>query len=245
MKAILIAGAVAVGLVGCAAPPPLYTDSGKPEVTIPNTTRRQVVDAIVDLAHQGKGRVKSVSDYSVVIGRKMDGSASGDFIAGVLFGSNYDRTPEARATFNVLEYSGGTKVYASSDLVTNPGSGFERTQDTTAGQGQALMTLLNRLKARFANAEPVVQVPGSLPSQAQALASQQATQVRQQGAPPKPSPGPFSSMAEELALREMCTPVGYALRTGTSQAGDTYRVNCMGGMTKEYACAGQSCSSAR
>ncbi|MCY1273487.1 hypothetical protein D9M68_101360 [compost metagenome] len=62
---------------------------------------------------------------------------------------------------------------------------------------------------------------------------------------PKPAPGPFTSIAEALAVKDMCTPVGYAVLTGTGQEGDTYRVNCMGGMTKEYACAGQSCSPAR
>ncbi|AQV94783.1 hypothetical protein BJN34_12920 [Cupriavidus necator] len=241
MKAILIAVAVSVGLVGCAAPPPLYTDSGKPEVSIPNTNRRQVIDAIVDMAHHGDARVKSATDYSVVLGRKMDGSSAGDFVAAVLFGSNYDRTPEARTTFNVLELSGGTKVYASADLVTNPGSAYERTQNMTAGKGPELMNFLTRLKARFASFEQPAAAPVSTP---QALGSSQMIQVHQPAAA-KPSPGPFSTMAEELALRDMCTPVGYALRTGTSQAGDTYRVNCMGGMTKEYACAGQSCSPAR
>ncbi|EYS89485.1 hypothetical protein CF68_33205 [Cupriavidus sp. SK-4] len=241
MKAILIAGAVAIGLVGCAAPPPLYTDSGKPEVSIPNTNRRQVIDAIVDMAHQSEARVKSATDYSVVLGRKMDGNSAGDFVAAVLFGSNYDRTPEARTTFNVLELSGGTKVYASADLVTNPGSAFERTQNLTAGKGPELMNFLARLKARFASSEQ----PAAPGPAAQALGSPQINQVRQPVVAAKPSPGPFSSMAEELALRDMCTPVGYALRTATSQAGDTYRVNCMGGMVKEYACAGQSCLPAR
>lgn len=239
MKTFVIASVIAIGLAGCAAPPPLHTESGKPEVTIPNTSRRQVIDAIVDMAHQGNARVKSVSDYSVVLGRKMDGSASGDFLAGALFGSNYDRTPEARATFNVLEISNGTKVFASADIVTNPGSGFERTQNATAGQGAQLMNMLNRLKARFADASAS---PPASPS-AQALGSQtQRAPVRQAAVMTKPSPGPFSATAEAEALKDMCTPVGYAVLTGTNAAGDTYRVNCMGGMVKEYACAGQSCS---
>lgn len=83
------------------------------------------------------------------------------------------------------------------------------------------------------------------PPMPQAISSPQVTQLRQLTVATKPSPGPSSNAVEQLALRDMCTPVGYAVLTGTGQAGDTYRVNCMGGMVKEYACAGQSCSPAR
>jgi len=62
---------------------------------------------------------------------------------------------------------------------------------------------------------------------------------------PAPQPGRYSATVEALAQRDLCMPVGHALVTGTSQAGDTYQVNCMGGMTREYACAGQSCGVAR
>jgi len=58
-----------------------------------------------------------------------------------------------------------------------------------------------------------------------------------------PRPGQYSSTVEALASRDMCMPVGRAVMTGTGQAGDTYRVNCMGGMTREYACAGTACHS--
>lgn len=61
---------------------------------------------------------------------------------------------------------------------------------------------------------------------------------------PKAGPGPFSQIAEAQARREFCMPVGNAVLTGSGSGGDTYQVSCMGGMTREYACAGQSCSPA-
>ncbi|CAG2161348.1 hypothetical protein [Cupriavidus numazuensis] len=93
-----------------------------------------------------------------------------------------------------------------------------------------------------ASSQPLVTSPPAAP---QPPGSSQMTPVRQPTVVAKPSPGPFSNMAEALALKDMCTPVGYALLIETGHDGDTYRVNCMGGMTKEYACAGQSCSPAR
>ncbi|WP_454737338.1 hypothetical protein [Cupriavidus necator] len=62
---------------------------------------------------------------------------------------------------------------------------------------------------------------------------------------PAPHPGPHSRSVEALANRDMCMPVGAALLVASSEAGDMYRVNCMGGMIREYACAGASCSPAR
>lgn len=60
-----------------------------------------------------------------------------------------------------------------------------------------------------------------------------------------PAPGQYSAVVEALAQHDMCMPSGSAVVAGSSQAGDIYRVNCMGGMTREYACAGQRCGAAK
>ncbi|WP_454737184.1 hypothetical protein [Cupriavidus necator] len=59
----------------------------------------------------------------------------------------------------------------------------------------------------------------------------------------KATPGPFSSIAEAMARQDFCMPIGNALLMGSGTDGDTYQVKCMGGQTRQYACAGTTCRS--
>jgi len=62
---------------------------------------------------------------------------------------------------------------------------------------------------------------------------------------PKVGPGPFSQIAEAMARSDFCMPVGDAMLTGSGTGGDTYQVNCVGGLNRQYACAGTTCHSSR
>ena len=84
--------------IGCATSRPMNTPSGRPEVTIKNATKKDVTDALVSqMASQGF-TIKSVSDYNVVFSKALD-----SFSAQLLFGSQYDVTPEHRPSFMVVE----------------------------------------------------------------------------------------------------------------------------------------------
>ncbi len=128
---------------GCATPQPRHpTVSGNPEVVIQGVSRKQVIDAIVE-AELNKGmQLRSVNEYGVVVARKIDGS----FMASLLYGSRYDSIPEARIHYNVVEVgSSSVKLFSRLDMVTNPGSGFERTSDATSSVASDLQLKLDSI----------------------------------------------------------------------------------------------------
>jgi hypothetical protein len=125
---------VVIGLLAACATPQqrLATPSGNPEIIIPNATRKAVIDKIVAEKLEKGMQVKSVNDYGVVVGKKIEDN----LMASIAFGSRYDSTPEARITYNVVEVPGGVRVFSRLEVVTNPGSAFERTSDLTAGHAR-------------------------------------------------------------------------------------------------------------
>lgn len=136
MKALLIA-LVSAFLVACAAPPqPLATPTGRPEKTFTGLTKKQVTDAIVASALSRGSQVKSVSEYSVVLARRAENTA-----AQILFGSRYDSVPEARVTLNLVDVPGGVQVYGRGEMVTNPGSGYEKVTPLPGGDAEIQKSL--------------------------------------------------------------------------------------------------------
>lgn len=143
-SAVLLASAL---LVSCATtPPPLQTPSGRPEIVIRDASRKAVIDRIVAVKLEKGLQVKSVTDYGIVVTKKIDHS----FMASLLYGSQYDSTPEARITYNVVEVPEGIRVFSRTEMITNPGSGFERVSDVTEQVSQQMMDELQQLRAGFA-----------------------------------------------------------------------------------------------
>ena len=139
---LFVAGVVA----GCAAPAPrLQTASGNPEIIIANVSKKQVIEKIVAAKLEKGMQVKSVTDYGVIVAKKVDNS----FMASFLYGSRYDSTPEARIHYNVVESGSGVKVFSRTEMVTNPGGGFERTSDVTSSIGTQMQAELEELKAHL------------------------------------------------------------------------------------------------
>jgi hypothetical protein len=137
---------LAAVLAGCAAPPkPLGTPSGRPEVIISGATKKQVADAIVAGALAKGSQIKSVTEYAVVLTQRVQGNLG----ASLVYGSRYDSTPEVRVTLNMVDVTGGVRVYARGEMVTNPGSAFERVNDVTVHHAENLQTSLADLKSRF------------------------------------------------------------------------------------------------
>lgn len=133
----LFATLLAAFLVACAAPPQqLATPTGKPEKTFKGLTKKQVTDAIVASALSKGSQVKSVNEYMVVLARRADSTA-----AQLLFGSRYDSVPEARVTLNLVDIPGGVQVYGRGDMVTNPGSAYERITPLNGGDAEIQKSL--------------------------------------------------------------------------------------------------------
>jgi len=127
-RTILIFLIVAI-LVGCAAPQRLSTPSGRPEVTISNASKKEVMDFAVNNFVGAGFEIKEVTDYHAVFTR-LDQSLSG----ALLYGSKYDSTPEYRFKLTFAELAGKIRVLCTVSVVTNPGSAFERVKDVTYGK---------------------------------------------------------------------------------------------------------------
>lgn len=67
------------------------------------------------------------------------------FGAALLYGSKYDSFPEQRVTFLVLQEGSDIRVMAKSEIVTNPGSAFERVSDNTQADRAGLREALDAI----------------------------------------------------------------------------------------------------
>lgn len=132
-----------VGLCGCATVQ-LGTPSGKPEVTIPNVTQKQVVDALVNQMIAGGYQVQSMNNYRAVFGKKDNSLAS-----SLLLGSKWNTTPEYRIIYNFVVTNEGVRIIITNiEGVTNPGTGFERITDLNQGKvAQSWQNMLEQLKS--------------------------------------------------------------------------------------------------
>lgn len=131
-KASLLSAFVLLGLLaGCATTlSPINTASGKPEITICKTTKEELMDFVVERTLTGGGLVRKADNYQVVVGAPIDDN----LIASILLGSKYDTTPEGRLVWTFVK-KGEDCVYISVNcqIVTNPGSAFERVRDISKG----------------------------------------------------------------------------------------------------------------
>jgi hypothetical protein len=132
-------------LAGCATTKPLNTPSGKPDITIPNVSKKQVTDALVGQMLTQGFNFKSSSDYNIVFIEAMD-----SFCEKSLLGSGCNVTPEHRASFMLDESSAGVRIVLTNQVITNPGSAFERVTDLSTGKpGQSWQDFLVSFSSLF------------------------------------------------------------------------------------------------
>lgn len=133
-------------LIACAAPrPPLNTASGRPEVTIRNVTRKDVSDRIVGALASKGFAIRSANEFAIIGAKRADD----DFTLKLLYGSRYDRVPEQRITFTLIEASGTVRVFSTLQIVTNPGSAFERVDDLAESTKHDQQAMLMQLRDGF------------------------------------------------------------------------------------------------
>jgi len=139
--------AAALLLIGCATPPVrLQTQSGNPEIVIPNVSKKQVIEKLVASKLEKGMQIRSVTEFGVVVVKRVENSIG----ASLLYGSRYDSVPEARVHYNVVEFGPNVKVFSTAQMVTNPGSSFERASDVTASVAGQMQAELQDLQASFA-----------------------------------------------------------------------------------------------
>lgn len=152
IRNVLIAASL-VCLVGCATTPKLNTPSSKPEVIIPNVEKKAVIDALTNAMISRGYTIQSATDYSMVFGKRVDTMG-----ARLAYGSRYDGVPEARVSFAIMDTSEGVRIVTNLVAVTNPGSAFEKMDQTPASNfldPHEFQRMLEELAASF-KSEPSV-----------------------------------------------------------------------------------------
>lgn len=122
-------------LSGCATTQTLKTPSGRAEVTIPNATKKQVMDELTNEMINKGYAVKSMSDYNVVYAM-----TDTSFKARMFFGTATS-TPERRIAYNLIENSDGVRIVLNNyQIISNPGTGYESIMELEkADEGMAFL----------------------------------------------------------------------------------------------------------
>lgn len=231
ITALLAASLAALLLVACAAPQTISTASGNPEVSIEGATRKQVVDHIVDRSTANGMTLRSVSEYKVTTSKL----ANKDFAAMFLFGSRYDGVPEYRIHYTLIDRAGAVKVFLRGEIVTNPGSAFERVTDVTDGSRQDLQSALENLRSDLA-APSATPSPITSVEQPQRLAADQPAP-----AAGKPVETRDAYAAERLAKEKQCNKVPTSRLSAKGPGFETYNVACSNGDTMTIRCEYGNC----
>lgn len=133
-------------LAACQPPVNHNTMSGRPEACI--AAKQQRVSAGLAEILLNKGFSVSQQTDSMVRGDR----AITDAMASMFFGSQYDSTPVARITYNIVNTQKCVRVVADMNIVTNPGSAFERLTPMNNSKDSA--TIQSEMDALKASLEP-------------------------------------------------------------------------------------------
>lgn len=148
--AVLALAAVLFGSSCAGGLPPIQTATGKPEVTLPNVTKKQAVDYLTVIMLNREYQVRQVNDYMAAFGKAGD-----TFAARFLFGTKFNRVPDLRVTYNFVDTPAGLRVIATLEIITNPNSGFQRVRDFSAGgSAKEYYQILLNMKGHLAGPKP-------------------------------------------------------------------------------------------
>ncbi|MGE0388449.1 MAG: hypothetical protein AB7Q97_27305 [Gammaproteobacteria bacterium] len=153
VRILQLVGVAAVALVftGCAMEPPkspAFVATPRAQFFIAGVTKKQAIDEIVAGKLSRGMTIREVNDYGVTVAAPINNS----ILASIIYGSSYDRTPEARIHYNVVDHEDGVRIYSRAEMVTNPGSGFERSTDVTASIARELQQELWDLRTKIETA---------------------------------------------------------------------------------------------
>jgi hypothetical protein len=209
----IFGAAVAVLVVGCAGTPPSSAPGQRPEVTIVGSTRKQVLDAIVEAMLAGGAELERIDDHTAVFGKRDD-----SLVASAGDGSRTVTRAEMRITFGTVETPSGLRVYTSGAIVRNPGSAAEAVTDVTGGDtARAMQGALERLRSRLQEANA-----SSKPPIATSRPSAPSSPPSARGSPPfAPSPQPSTASAQSSvpSLQSSATSSQSSGRASTQDRG--------------------------
>lgn len=134
-------------VTGCAGAKPLNTNSGRPEVSICGVQKAGLMEKVVASASMDGFNIRSSSNFQIVMGKVL----TNNFSAGMLYGSKYDPWPEFRLIWTLAD-TGNNCIHVGVvlQMITNPGSAFEKVTDVSTGKdGYQMQEGLETIKARI------------------------------------------------------------------------------------------------
>lgn len=130
MRRILVSLIAVILLSGCANLAPLNTGSGRPEITLCGPGKTEIMEKFVAAATQDGFNIRNTSNFQIVMCKPVK-----NLFLAAMAGSRYDPTPEHRVTWTFADMGNNcTHIGAVLQIVTNPGSGFERITDISTGK---------------------------------------------------------------------------------------------------------------
>lgn len=145
MKRTLIMFTAITLVIGCASVPRMNTSSGKPEITICRVGKNEMMEKVVAAASMDGFSIRNTSNFQIVMGKPVSNP-----LVAALMGSRYDSTPESRLVWTLADIGNNcTHIGVTVQIVTNPGSAYERVTDVSTGKdGHEIQKGLEAIKAR-------------------------------------------------------------------------------------------------
>jgi membrane-associated protease RseP (regulator of RpoE activity) len=144
---ILAAGALAA-LAGCAQQAYVRTTAAPPrrlEVTIDNASKKDVTDALVSAMVGRDFAIVTITDYTAVFAKPLTEAP-----AGRAKKMTRAAPQEHRVSFTIVTAGTGVRLVLTNQIVSNPGSAYERVTDASGGaSGDSWQEFLNTLPNVF------------------------------------------------------------------------------------------------
>ncbi len=133
---------ICFNLIGCVQPGTTVSDSSggiaTTDLVYVGVSKAEIIDALVNRSMSTGLSVIETNDH-LVVAEGLDKS----FGARFLYGSKYDRVPALRVRYNVANVgAGNVRVQGRAEMITNPGSAFERADDVTGEMANYISTQL-------------------------------------------------------------------------------------------------------
>jgi hypothetical protein len=131
---------ILVAMAGCATIQPAPTASGRPEIFV-SAAPSKVRSTLVAACARAGSRIDSQTDSQVTVSRRLDNLGS-----QLIYGSRYDSIPNALYIYTLIPEAAGTRVFVQGEVVTNPGSAFERRTPIEQADPKALPAMQGNLE---------------------------------------------------------------------------------------------------
>lgn len=132
---LFFASLLLLSVASCASVGKLGTPSTKPEITIKNSNKKQVLDALVAWSAMKGRQVEATTEYSIVTTGQMDVGASGNVL--------WDVSALARTTYTPIQKNGDVTLYSQRVITYTQYASQPMSTTSSKGIGNKTETTLN------------------------------------------------------------------------------------------------------